>query len=447
MSQGGAVVATGCEDGSSVFFNPSQLSSTDGPVATVGTAVLDINGDFRYGAESSTGGPVDLQNKDAPVPHAYFSYGLSGKTSVGIGGYAPYGLGVKWPKRSENGKVFAGAFEGFDNEVQSFYIQPTVSYQITPRLSVGGGPVVAVSTIEINQFQDLSQVNLPSGGTFGDAGVPASTPFATMTLDQSGTGFGGNIGLSYKISSRLDVGLRYTSPVTVEYDGTASPEQVESGFTVPASSPLAQDLNGDGNADPTPAGALVAGQFGPESVLDQYEALAGQNGPLSSQNSGTEITFPMQVVAGISFQATPRLRLETDYQFTGWSSFENLPLEFENLEDQKKPLDYNDTHALRVGAELDVIEAVSLRGGYAYTSSAVPDKGMSPFVPESTRNHYTVGVGWDVTEMVTVDVSYQRLQQNKREGSLRPALPEASVSQGQFNVGANYLGIGASLRF
>lgn len=442
MTRGGAGVANGCDDGSSIFFNPSHLADAEDFTATLGTTLFDINGNFTYGSASQSrgGSVVDLQNDDIPVPHAYFSYGLADKIGLGFGAYAPYGLGVQWPEQTPDGSTFEGAFEGFDNQLQTFYLQPSISYQVTPDLSIGGGPVVVVSTVEMNLLQDLSQVNAPSGDTFGELGVPAHTPFARTNLDQTGIGFGANIGLSYAVSDRLDVGLRYTTPVTVDYDGTASFEQVESGFSFPADTPLARDLDGDGNSDPTPVDLLIAGQFDSEGVLNQFESRASEDAPLESQSAETEMTFPMQLVAGLSFQATPKLLLLADYQFTGWSSFDELPLEFERLDNRLKTQNYGDTHALRVGVEYDILDALAVRGGYAYTTSAVPNETMSPFLPESTRDHYTLGFGWNVTDMVEVNVSYQRLQQDDRTGSLRPALPEGEVDQGLFNFKANYVG-------
>jgi len=152
----------------------------------------------------------------------------------------------------------------------------------------------------------------------------------------------------------------------------------------------------------------------------------------------------MQLVAGVSVQATPRLLLLADYQFTGWSSFDELPLEFGRLDDRLRIEDYGDTHGVRVGAEYDLYEQVDVRGGYIFNTAAVPDKTVTSLLPESTRNQFTVGFGWHATDVIELNVSYQRLQQNDRRGRVRGALPGEELStdlnQGLFSFNANLIG-------
>jgi len=436
MARAGAAVASGCGDGSSVYFNPAHLAGTDGVTASFGATVIDVGGDFTYDPNAQRATSVDeveLDNDVIPVPHAFFTYGLTEKIGLGLGAYVPYGLETKWPTRLSDGTVFDGAFEGFDNQLQAFYVQPTIAYQVTPKLSVGGGPVLVISSVELNQFQDLSQTETPGGGpTFGQLGVPFHTAFAQTTLDADNEfGFGGNFGLSYQATDRLTLGVRYTTPITVDYEGDATFEQVSTGLTFPATSPLAQDLDGDGAPDPTPADGLLASQF-------------SGDGSLTSQSIETEITLPMQLLAGVSVQATEKLLLLADYQFTGWSSFDELPLEFGKLEDRVRIEDYEDTHAVRVGAEYDLLDPLTVRAGYLFNTDAVPDKAVTSLLPESERNQFTLGFGWDVTDVVEVNVAYQRLQQNDRRGRVRGALPGEELStdlnQGLFSFNANLIG-------
>jgi long-chain fatty acid transport protein len=136
--------------------------------------------------------------------------------------------------------------------------------------------------------------------------------------------------------------------------------------------------------------------------------------------------------------------LLADYQFTGWSSFDKLPLEFGQLEDRTRPEDYEDTHGVRVGAEYDLLDPLTVRAGYLFNTAAAPDKSVTPLLPESERNQFTVGFGWRVTDAVALNVSYQRLQQNDRRGRVRGPLPNEDLStglnQGLFSFDANLIG-------
>lgn len=440
MARAGATVATGCGDGSSIYFNPAHLAGTDGATVSLGATLIDAGGSFT---RDNTGATTDLDNDPIPAPHLYATYGVNDDFAVGLGTYVPYGLETVWPVKRENGEFFDGAFEGYDNSVQAIYVQPTIAYRVSDRLTVGGGPVLAISNVELNQVLDLASVEpgsdaLPSGTTLGELGVPHHTAFGTSTLEGTGaTGFGGNLGVSYQATDRLRIGLRGTLPVTVSYDGEATFEPVnrdalQNDLVFVPPSPLAQDLNGDGSPDPTPARALVAGQF-------------EEGGRLTTQDVETELTFPAQIVAGLSFQATDRLLLLADYQYTRWSSFDEIPLDFDaDALDQTREENYNDTHALRLGGSYDLTEALTAQAGYLFNTPAAPDEVVTPLLPEAQRNQVTVGLGWRPVDLLEIHAAYQLLLQNDRRGRVRGAPagqdPTTALNNGLYEFGANLFG-------
>ncbi len=449
MARAGATVADGCGDGSSIYFNPAHVADAGGVTASLGATVIDAAGEFTYDYTTRPpyrGAEINLENDPIPIPHGYLTYGLTERLGLGLGVYVPYGLETNWPVQLSDGTYFDGAFEGFKSRIQNIYVQPTVAYQITPKLRLGMGPILAISAVELRQVLDLSQQSTPGDGpTFGELGVPFHTAFARAGLESTNQlGVGANVGVTYQASERWSVGLRFTSPVTISYEGTAKFTQLQTGLTFPTTSPLAQDLNGDGTPDPTPADLLLASQFDTEGVLDQYEQRAISDGSLSSQTVETEITFPLQLVGGVSVQATEKLLLLADYQFTGWSTFEEIPLTFEELGERVREQNYNSTHAVRLGAQYNLLEKLTTRLGYLYNTPASPDEVVTPLLPESDRNQFTIGVGWRPVERAEINVSYQLLQQNDRRGRVRGPLPGESLTtdlnQGLYSFGANLFG-------
>ncbi|PSQ75788.1 MAG: long-chain fatty acid transporter [Bacteroidetes bacterium QH_7_62_13] len=439
MSTGGATVASSCGDGSSIYFNPANLVGGEGTTVSLGATVIDARGSFTYDSPVYPQREVDLENDPIPAPHLYAAHAVNDRVAVGLGTYAPYGLQTVWPVRLENGDFFDGAFEGYNNSVQAIYVQPTAAYQLTDRLAVGGGPIVAISSVELNQVVDLASVEpdddaLPEGTTLGELGVPHHTAFATSTLEGSGAvGYGANFGVSYQVTNRVRVGLRGTTPITINYDGEVAFEQVnqeglqELVFVPP--SPLAQDVDGDGSADPTPAQALVAGEF-------------QGDGNLVTQDVETELTFPAQIVTGASIQATDRLQVLVDYQYTRWSSFEEIPLDFEkDALDRTREENYDDTHALRIGGAYDVTDQFTARVGYLHNTPAAPDEVVTPLLPEAARNQLTVGLGWKPIELLEINASYQLLLQNDRRGRVRSGDSlTTDLNNGLYQFGANLFG-------
>jgi long-chain fatty acid transport protein len=448
MARAGATVAQGCGDGSSIYFNPANVAGTEGTTVSLGATVIDAGGGFIYDYVSRppyTGVEVDLENDPIPVPHLYATYGVNEKLAVGLGTYVPYGLETVWPVRLDNGEFFDGAFEGYDNSVQAIYIQPTIAYKISDRLTVGGGPIVAISNVELNQVADLASVQVSDpeapasepDTTLGNLGVPHHTAFATSTLEGNGEiGFGANIGISYQATDRIRIGLRGMLPVTVTYDGNASFEKVNEDalndlvFVPP--SPLALDTNGDGETDtPVSANQLVSPRF-------------SGDGALTDQGVETELTFPAQVVAGLSFDATERLTLLADYQYTRWSSFDEISIDFEKAPDQTRKENYNDTHAVRVGGSYEITDQWTAQAGYLFNTPAAPDEVVTPLLPEGQRNQVTVGLGWRPTDLLEVHASYHLLLQTDRRGRVRGApLGQpltTDLNNGLYEFGANLFG-------
>src|SRR5947209_7420772 len=164
MGRAGTGVAAPCADGSAMFFNPAGLATLKGGHATAGVTLIAVEGGFTddiFQQKTSLDDPL------LAVPQAYVSYSPSPRLGVGVGLFAPYGLQTEWPL------TFDGRFAGYKNILRSIYVQPTLAYQVTSWLSLGGGLDVVIGKVELNQRLDLSNQVIPA-----IPGVPAGTSFA-----------------------------------------------------------------------------------------------------------------------------------------------------------------------------------------------------------------------------------------------------------------------------
>lgn len=431
MSRAEATVADACGDGSSIYYNPANLVSNEGIVISLGATSVAASGEYESGV---TGQVSELQNDPIYVPHVFASYRINESLAAGLGAYVPYGLATEWDRS------FEGAFEGYDNGVEAIYIQPTVSYRINERLRVGAGPIIAISRVELNQVVDLSAQEVPTSlardPLTGDAlrfsqfGVPHHTAFADAKLEGSGEfGFGANLGLTYSVTDRLHVGARFTTPITVTYDGDATFEQIETGIILPTGANLDQLLD-----------------------LTQFDPSA-DDAALVNQSIETELTFPAQFIVGVSVNATERIQLLLDYQWNGWSSLGEIPLDFEkDALDDVRELNYDNTSAIRFGAQYDLLDNLTLRGGYLFNTAAAPDATVTPLLPEADRNHFTLGFSYQPVDLLDIAVAYQRLNQYDRIGRVRDARPGeeveslAELNEGLYSFGANLIGVTLTVR-
>lgn len=418
MGRAGATVAAPCNDGSAIFFNPAGLVGPQEWTISGGVTALFADGSF---IDDRTRTATDLANDAIPVPHLYLRYGINDRVAVGVGGYVPYGLATEWPIE------FSGRFIGYDNRLQSTYIQPTVAVRLTDRLTVGAGATIVIGNVELNQRLDLSDqpvpFNIPTSivpesvprpVTFGQLGVPPQTDFASATLDADGAlGYGGNFGLQFRVTDWLALGARYMLPVTLDYDGDARFQQVNTGLRIPATLDLGETSLEAG----TPFDQLLRPQFQGEGLL-------------VTQAVETKITMPSQIAVGVQFTLLPRVALYADYQWVDWSTFDTVPLDFErDALDTERIEDFTDSHALRLGGDVTVTSALSVRAGYIRHGPAAPDKTVTPLLPDGTRNEVTAGVSWRVARTLEVSLAYQYLQQNDRRGRVLDPDPGESLGE------------------
>lgn len=397
-------VASPCADGSAVLFNPAALAS-QASVVSAGVTGISTAIDFTY---DGTGERVEREGSTSPVPFGFVNYRFSDRLAAGFGVFAPYGLGIDWPLE------FEGRFVTYDTSLRNIYLQPTVAYRVADWLSLGAGLDVVLGSIELNQRLDLADQVVVNPGTgepvmipgtstparFSNFGIPPSTDFADARLSGDGTAVTFNVGAIVKLHDAVSAGIRYMHSATVDYDGDGRFEQVPTGLVLGAGNPL-------GLPPGTPVDAVLQGQF-------------SGDGALVNRGVGTSLELPRQLVVGVAVRPIENLKLQADYQHTGWESFDVAEIDFaEGGRDTELVLDYRNTHTWLFGAEYAAAEDLDLRAGFRFNTAAEKDASVSPFLPEAERNYYSAGVGYDLGRGLRIDVAYQAIVQSDRRGRVR----------------------------
>jgi long-chain fatty acid transport protein len=423
MGRAGTAVASPCPDGSAIFFNPAGLAGLSGTRISAGVTLIQATGSFT---DDATAQSWDLDNPLIPVPNLYVTRGFTPKLTAGIGVFVPYGLETRWPTTD-----FQGRFLGWNSKLQSIYIQPTVGYQIHPRLQIGGGVAYILSKVELKQRLDFSQqvvpsAALPPGTTFSALGIPTGTDFGDAHLEADGSGIAFNVGAIFKVNDRLSIGGHYLSRSTIDYSGTATFEQISTGLTLAAGNPLGLPAG-------TPVDALVTPLF-------------GAGGPLSNTDATTSITMPDQLAFGVAYQATERWKVLVDWQRVMWNVFDALYLDFANAAAPDLTLteNYDNTNGFRFGTEYTYSEKLTFRGGYLYHEGAAPAQTVTPLLPEGARNEFTVGLGWQLSPKLKADFGYQYIRQDDRRGRV---FSESVGNTGLYTFKGHLLGVGLALTF
>ncbi len=444
MGRAGTGVAAPCSDGSAIFFNPAGLAGLKGGRATIGVTLLDVQGGFTDDIFQQTS---KLDDPLLAIPQIYVAYGVTPKLGVGIGLFAPYGLKTRWPLS------FDGRFAGSDNILPSVYLQPTVAYQATPWLSLGGGLDVVFGKVELNQRLDLATapvpttlIPVPPGSPpvlFGQFGIPPGTDFADAHLEASKTAVTAHWGAIVKVNDKLSIGGRYLMHATFDYEGTAKFSQVLTGLRLPADIPVTPTLT-------LPAGLLIDNFLAAPVTSGGLDLF---NTVLVTQAVSTTITNPEQLIFGVAYKPRKDWTLFGDYQFTRWAKrFYTLEIDFANaVLNRVLHENYQNTNGFRIAGEWEKDAKWTLRGGYLYHQGAAPAETVTPLLPEGDRNEFTGGFTVKLSRGFTADVAYQYIKQNDRRGRTREPLfnqqATTGLNNGLYNFHAHLFGVSLGYAF
>lgn len=449
VARTGAGVASPCRDASMLYWNPAaaatMLDSTRWSFI-VGAAPILLKGAFT--ADTT----LRRDNADAPAefpPHLFVNragrlnrFGVH-RFGLGLGVYVPYGLTSQWKPD------FPGRFSAQKASLETVYIQPTLSVELVPsRFSIGAGPVIGHSRIELVQSADLAEAPAsapaPPGTVLGQLGVPPRTEFARFTGKGSGNAFGFHVGAQAQLTPSLSVGGRLLSALYFEYEGDGTFEQVPTGITFAANSPF---VGGSGPA--VALDAVVAGQF-------------QSGGALVDQDIRSAIKHPAQVQVGAAFTGFERTTLNFDYNFTKWDAFDELPVTFLGPAASRSRViieDYDNSHSFRTSVDhrflgstaAPFLNGITGRLGFNYVKSPAPDLTVTPLLPDMDRYNFGIGAGIPLGARSALDLGYMRVETPGRRGRIveRDA-GETDLSQlngGWYELSANIFSISLKAAF
>ncbi|HKO14853.1 MAG TPA: outer membrane protein transport protein [Gemmatimonadaceae bacterium] len=422
-----AATATGCHDASAIYWNPAALTTLSGWSLALGATAIPVNGQFE---QDTTFRTYESDVPTSVVPHFYLSHHApASQLALGIGAYVPYGLTSRWTDS------FPGRFEARKASLQTIYTQPNVAWQITPRWSVGGGPIIGHSSVELIQSVDLSEQTVPGTAfTFANLGIPRRSEFARARLKGSAWGYGAHLGVEGKLSPSWTMGLRVLTPITFRYsDADATFQQVSTGLIV-----------GGTVTPPFVAGtqidALVQAQFQPDSAL-------------GAQKVSTKITHPGQIQLGFAYTGLPGWELEADYAWIGYSAFKDLPIDFSNSRTPDRTLieDYNNSSSIRLGVERRFANDLRLRAGFAGVAAAAPDETVTPLLPDQDRANYTLGASLPLLGRFVLDAAYLHVATPGRRGRIdeRTSRDQTAdqLNTGVYSLSANIFSLSLKASF
>lgn len=326
------------DDPSAVYYNPAGITQLDGTQVAGGTLFFFPQNEFE-GA-----GGRETSSAPAYLPHFFAVTDLgTDRLRLGLAINNVFGASQEWGNEGQLRSIITHA------ELYVVNIAPTLALRLGDHLSIGASLNAEYGSFDLHTRPDLAP------GVVG-----------TSQLNGDGWGFGGTIGLHYRIDDHNSVGVVYRSPFRIEMDGEGI-------------------IKGPGV------------QVGPSDATTTFD-------------------FPQIVRLGYAFRPVEQWTIEADIEWTGWSSVRHVPVNSGNprFDAVDIPLDWTDGLSFGLGTEWRVTRHWALRAGYQYWANSVPTSTFGPIVPDANLNVFAAGIGYDAGRWA-LDIGYEFLLKADRE--------------------------------
>ncbi|ABD70421.1 membrane protein involved in aromatic hydrocarbon degradation [Rhodoferax ferrireducens T118] len=187
---GGAAIA---DDASTVFFNPAGMSRLSGKQIAITAHAITPSAKYTSAAGVPSGGDA---GGTAIVPNGYFVMEVNPALRFGLGVNAPFGL------QTEYDANWVGKQQAIKSKLETVNVNPSLSYQVNDKLSIGGGLDYQHIKGELSQDQ---------GGAIGVA-----------VINGSDSTWGYNLGALYQVDSTTRIGVAYRSTMSYTLSGSVA---------------------------------------------------------------------------------------------------------------------------------------------------------------------------------------------------------------------------------
>ncbi|MEM9144894.1 MAG: outer membrane protein transport protein [Pseudomonadota bacterium] len=349
-----------------VHYNPSGMAFLEGRILSSSADLLFPRSDFEDGGSTDVLGLPRLgRNGDGGefgiVPSGYAILPLGPDFRIGFSLNAPYGQKTDYPSD------FIGRYEAGLSELLVIDAGIALSAKLTENIAVGGGFNFVYAETVLTNAVDFGAICLGAiGAQCLDIGLAPQQADGRARLEADG--FSTNFSLGVMGSwdwGRL--GLAFRAPLTIGLAGDAE-------FFVPD-----------------------AAQF------------LTASGAFADTGASADFDLPATISLGAAINATDELTLLGQVIWTGWSIVDETVVVYQNPAQPDTALvsNYDDSFYVSVGATYDVSERLTLRGGVAYDETPLDGAFRTPRLPGESTVSIAVGLGYQLTESVALDIAYQ----------------------------------------
>ena len=414
---GMANVGTAMKMGSeSIYFNPAAAAFQESKfdISLGATGILSSVTASTL-PTAANGYKSDLQetsdNKMSTPLHMYINYKPSKRWSVGLGFYTPDGSSMNW------GSNWSGAHLIQEINLAAYTVQPTVSFKICDRLSIGAGLMITWGNFDLSRsllsqatrqglitgMLDPKITQLTAAIGSGDlTGEELAQAQATLQMLQQGKGYLENTMdqsiVSAKLSGNANVAVGVNAGILWDINDHWS---------------LAMSYRSRMNMKVDRGRAVM--NIAPEAaaLIEQLGQLSSNTQLIPALDKGTfhtELPLPTTVTWGVSYRPNAKWQMAVDLQWIGWSAYKDLNVAFNETELGIKDIysvkNYSNTLSARFGAEYRALNWLTARAGIYFDESPVDSNYLNPETPSMTKIAYSLGASFRLARSLSLDLAY-----------------------------------------
>ncbi len=252
---------------------------------------------------------------------------------------------------------------------------PTVAKKFSEKLALGLGISVNWADFGLTKANLMPFHLMPPADT---SNLLLKNIPVDSKLHMDGWGVGFNLGMLYKISPKVQMGLSFSSPVDIEVEG-------EMEYT-------AYFPNHD-EVDPEFTGGTST----------------------SIPSAKTTLNLPASAGVGIAYLHSDKLTFTFDASWTGWSRWEELDIDLTGnnpfgglAQDLNLSYQWDDVFKIALGCQYMYKDNLAFRGGYFYESCPIPNSTLDITVPDIGAKHgFNFGFGREFENGIELGFSQQ----------------------------------------
>ena len=402
------------KDASNVSLNPAAMTNLDKNTFQADITVIDLTAEFTGSGRvlGSPAAPLSGGNGGDPgdptvVPNMAAVFPLHGALegmTIGASVGAPFGL------KTEYEPGWVGRYRALTSDVKVVDLTLSVAFKATDGVSIGAGLIYERADVTLSKAIDF-------GTAICAASNPAncfnpSYPFKPQQLDGTFEVSGDSASLGYVVGAqiapndKLAIGISHRSEIKHDLEGTLD--------------------------------------------FANVPALLGNDPRFKDGSGGARLVTPAITTLSISYGFTDSFRVMADYQSTGWSSLKDVTIKRDNgTIVGSEPFEWEDTDFVSLGAEFDISDAFTIRGGVAQDESPTNDTHRTPRLPDNDRMLYSIGATWNMSESLSIDAAFQRITIDSPTINLPvdAAAGNTSTLVGEYDGHANLFGVSMQYRF